>query len=193
MKTVARVWITILAGVALAVVASMQPWQRSTARAASDRPAPELPELPASAWLNSSPLTLAEQRGRPVLVEFWTFGCSNCRATLPWLKRVHERYAPQGLQVISIHSPEFEHERDPTAVARHVRQFGIRYPVLIDNEFRYWKALDNRFWPAFFLIDPQGRLVDRRIGELHPGERSADAFERRIASYLPGDANHSGK
>jgi thiol-disulfide isomerase/thioredoxin len=143
--------------------------------------APELPILPASAWLNSAPLTLASLHGQPVLVEFWTFDCSNCRASLPWMKRVADRYTAKGLKVIAIHSPEFERERDPAAVADHVRQLGITYPVLIDNDFRYWSALGNRYWPAFYLVDGQGRIVATRIGELHPGERSADDFEHEIA------------
>jgi len=146
--------------------------------------APEFPALPASAWLNSPPLTLAALRGHPVLVEFWTFDCVNCRKSLPWMKRVYARYAPQGLTVIAIHSPELEHERGPVAVTRHVQQLGISYPVLIDNDFRYWTALDNQFWPAFCLIDAQGRIVATRIGELHAGERSADHFERAIAQAL---------
>lgn len=146
--------------------------------------APELPTLPASAWLNSRPLTLAALRGHPVLVEFWTFDCVNCRNSLPWMKRIYTRYAPQGLTVIGIHSPELEHERDPAAVAAHVRQLGIPYPVLIDNDFRYWTALDNQFWPAFLLIDAEGSLKASRIGELHAGERSADDFERAIEQAL---------
>ena len=147
--------------------------------------AAELPALPSSAWLNSPPLTLAALHGHPVLIEFWTFDCSNCRNTLPWVKSIHARYSPRGLMVIAIHSPELEHERDPAAVAAHVTQLGIGYPVLIDNDFRYWNALGNRFWPAFYLIDPQGRIVATRIGELHSGERSADEFEQSIAALLP--------
>lgn len=143
--------------------------------------APELPALPAAAWLNSPPLTLASLRGQPVLIEFWTFECSNCRNTLPWLKAIHARYAKQGLQVIAIHSPEFERERGFGAVAANVRKLGISYPVLIDNDFHYWRALGNRFWPAFYLVSPTGRIVDRRIGELHAGARGADEFERAIA------------
>ncbi len=152
--------------------------------AASPPAAPELPKLPATAWLNSAPLTLEALRGRPVLIEFWTFGCSNCRNTLPWLKRIHERYAPQGLAIIAIHSPEFDRERDPAAVAAAVRKLGIDYPVLIDNDFQYWQALGNRYWPAFYLIDSDGRIVATRIGELHSGQRSGDDFEREIASQL---------
>lgn len=153
-----------------------------TTRAAPAASAPELPALPAAAWLNSPPISLAGLRGRPILIEFWTFGCSNCRDTLPWLKRIHARYAPQGLVVIAIHSPEFDFERDPAAVAANVRKLGIDYPVLIDNDFRYWRALENRFWPAFFLIDSQGNIVATRIGELHAGQASADQFERQIAA-----------
>jgi thiol-disulfide isomerase/thioredoxin len=146
--------------------------------------APELPALPASDWLNSKPLTLAGLRGHPVLVEFWTFDCVNCRNSLPWMKRIYARYAPQGLTVIGIHSPELEHERDPAAVAAHVKSLGIPYPVLIDNDFRYCTALDNQFWPAFCLIDAQGRLKATRIGELRSGERSSDDFEREIEQAL---------
>ncbi len=148
--------------------------------------APEFPVLPADAWLNSPPVTLASVRGKPVLIEFWTFDCSNCRNSLPWMKQVAARYTPLGLKVVAVHSPELEHERDPAAVAAHVRELGIRYPVLIDNDFRYWTALGNRYWPAFYLVDAHGRIVATRIGELHAGERSADDFEREISSRLAG-------
>jgi thiol-disulfide isomerase/thioredoxin len=146
--------------------------------------APELPVLPAADWLNSKPLTLAQLRGRPVLVEFWTFGCSNCRNTLPWLQAMHERYAARGLTIVSVHTPEFPGERDRDAVAKAVARLGIHYPVMIDNGFRYWKALGNRYWPAFYLIDPQGRIVETRIGELHAGRAGADSLERAIAGMM---------
>jgi thiol-disulfide isomerase/thioredoxin len=143
--------------------------------------APELPRLDAGHWLNSPPLSLAALRGRPVLIEFWTFGCSNCRNTLPWMERIHARYAPQGLTVIAVHTPEFDGERDRDAVAQAVTRLGIRYPVVIDNGYAYWRALGNQYWPAFYLIDAEGRIVETRIGELHAGERRADAFESTIA------------
>jgi thiol-disulfide isomerase/thioredoxin len=170
--------------VAFGLALGLAPTHSATAPTA----APELPALSASDWLNSPPLTLAALRGHPVLIEFWTFDCINCRNSLPWMKRIYARYAPKGLTIIAVHSPELEHERDPTAVAAHVKQLDIPYPVLIDNDFRYWTALDNQFWPAFCLIDAQGRIVASRIGELHAGERSADDFERAIAQAL---ATHS--
>jgi thiol-disulfide isomerase/thioredoxin len=154
------------------------------AQAASTPRAPELPLLDATHWLNSPPLTLSALRGRPVLVEFWTFGCSNCRNTLPWLERTHARYAPQGLVIIAVHTPEFDGERDRDAVTSAVARLGIRYPVLIDNGYAYWRALDNQYWPAFYLIDPEGHIVDTRIGELLAGERRADRFEAAIADLL---------
>jgi len=167
-------WILAMVGLALDAVPSRS--------ANTPTFAPELPALPAVAWLNSPPLTLAALRGHPVLIEFWTFDCSNCRNSLPWMKAIEARYAPRGLTVIAIHSPELEHERDPAAVAAHVKSLGILYPVLVDNDFRYWNSLGNRFWPAFYLIDPQGRIVATRVGELHASDRSADDFEVAIAA-----------
>lgn len=153
--------------------------------------APELPTLPAGSWINSPPLRLSALRGHPVLVEFWTFGCSNCRNTLPWLRQVYEQYSPRGLVVIAVHSPEFEHERGAAAVERAVRQLGIRYPVMVDDGFAYWTALGNRYWPAFYLIGPAGDVVATRIGELHDGQRAADQFKALIAG-LSGDPPTSG-
>jgi thiol-disulfide isomerase/thioredoxin len=145
---------------------------------------PEFTQTAPQAWLNTAPLTLASLRGRPVLVEFWTFGCSNCRNTLPWLRHVHQRYGPEGLVVVGVHTPEFPHEREPDAVRRAVDRLGIRYPVMLDNDFGYWRALENRYWPAFYLVDAEGRMAATRIGELHQGRSEADAFERRIAAAV---------
>jgi thiol-disulfide isomerase/thioredoxin len=143
-------------------------------------PAPEFPHRDAAAWLNSAPLTLADLRGRPVLIEFWTYGCSNCLRTLPWLKAMHERYAGQGLAIVSVHTPEFPHERDVERLRAAVQRLGIAYAVMIDNDFSYWRAMGNRYWPAFYLLDAEGRIVARAIGELHAGETSGDDFERHI-------------
>lgn len=153
---------------------------------AEDEKAPEFTQAQAGYWLNSPPLTLAGLRGRPVLIEFWTYGCVNCLRTLPWLKAVHDRYAQLGLAVVSVHTPEFPHERDVGHVRAAVRKHGIRYPVMIDNDFAYWRALGNRYWPAFYLLDGEGRVVARTFGELHEGQPSGDAFERRIRRLVDG-------
>lgn len=146
--------------------------------------APEFTHASPAEWLNSKPLKLARLRGRVVLVEFWTFDCINCRNTLPWLKAMHERYADDGLMIVSVHTPEFRHERDPSNVRAAIGRLGIDYPVMLDNDFSYWKALGNRYWPAFYLIGPTGRIEARAIGELHRGEARADRFEDTILELL---------
>jgi thiol-disulfide isomerase/thioredoxin len=155
----------------------------AASHAAAER-APEFTHAEAPSWLNSRPLTLARLRGSVVLVEFWTFACSNCLATLPWLKSVHERYAGRGLVVVGVHAPEFPRERDVDAVRAAVDRLGIRYPVMIDDDFSYWSALGNRYWPAFYLIDRQGRIAATAVGELHAGRARGDDFEREIRRLL---------
>ena len=163
----------------------------AAASGAGSRPAPDetpvvLPALsPRSEdWLNSRPLTPEAPAGRVVLLEFWTFGCSNCLATLPWMKSAYARHASQGLVVIAAHAPEFDSERDPGAVARAVRRLGIEYPVLLDPQSTVWNALGNRYWPAFHLFDARGRRVTTAIGELHPGTTRAASFEAEIQGAL---------
>jgi thiol-disulfide isomerase/thioredoxin len=151
---------------------------------ANSTDAPEFTHHAASEWLNSTPLTLSELRGRVVLIEFWTFDCYNCRNTLPWLKAVHAAYRDQGLTVVSVHTPEFEHERDPQQVRAAILKLGIEYQVMLDNDSSYWRALDNRYWPAFYLVDRQGKIVASTFGELHRGERRGDEFEQRIRAML---------
>jgi thiol-disulfide isomerase/thioredoxin len=125
--------------------------------------APELAGI--DAWINSPPLTMAELRGKVVLVDFWTFGCINCRNTLPAVKRWHEKYAERGLVVLSIHTPELDFERAHAAVEAAVREHGITYPVAIDGGYRTWRAFENRYWPAFYFVDRKGVIRHVRFGE----------------------------
>lgn len=146
--------------------------------------APEFTHADPSAWINSAPLTLRGLRGRVVLVDFWTFDCWNCYRSFPWLNAVDERYGSEGLTVVGVHSPEFEHERDRERVAAKVAEFGLHHPVMIDNDFSYWKAMGNRYWPAFYLIDRKGVLRDVFVGETHAGDRNAERIERRVRELL---------
>ncbi len=123
------------------------------------------PDITSPAWINSEPQSLDSLRGKVVLVEFWTFGCFNCRNVEPQVKRWHETYAGQGLAVIGIHSPEFAFEKNVEAVRRYVKEHDIRYPVAIDNDFINWNRFGNRYWPAMYLIDKQGVIRYVRIGE----------------------------
>jgi thiol-disulfide isomerase/thioredoxin len=123
------------------------------------------PELAAGDWINSDPLKLEDLRGRVVLIEFWTFGCINCRNTLPSVKSWHDRYSVKGLTVIGVHSPEFDEERDVKNLRRQVGSLGIRYPVVSDNDYETWNAYKVEAWPTIFLLDKQGRIRWTRVGE----------------------------
>lgn len=126
---------------------------------------PVAPELAKGEWINSSPLTLAELRGRVVLIQFWTFGCYNCRNTLPSIRAWHKRYSDQGLTIIGVHAPEFDHERSPETVRKQVASLGISYPVLTDNDFANWKSYRVQAWPTLFVLDKSGRIRWKLVGE----------------------------
>lgn len=123
------------------------------------------PDITNPHWLNSEPLRLADLRGKVVMVEFWTFGCYNCRNVEPYVKQWHRKYAEQGFIVIGVHSPEFSHEREIENVKRYIREHDIGFPVPIDNDFSTWNKYGNRYWPAMYLIDKQGVIRHIRIGE----------------------------
>ena len=118
-----------------------------------------------SQWINSEPLTLSQLRGSVVLVEFWTRDCINCIHVMPHIKEWHERYRNKGLTVIGVHTPEYDHEKVPANVQATVQRFGLEYPIALDNDYATWNAYGNRFWPALYLIDAQGRVVYRHYGE----------------------------
>jgi peptide-methionine (R)-S-oxide reductase len=123
------------------------------------------PEFADGTWLNSEPLTLKSLRGRVVLVEFWTFGCYNCRNTLPYVKAWHDRYHDKGLTVVGVHSPELTEERVLDNVRRETASLGIRYPVVTDNDYATWKAYNVEAWPTIFLLDKHGHVRWSHVGE----------------------------
>ncbi|MFM0058886.1 thioredoxin family protein [Paraburkholderia phytofirmans] len=118
-----------------------------------------------SQWLNSDPLTLQQLRGKVVLVDFWTYTCGNCINTLPYVKSWNQKYKDQGLTVIGVHTPEYPFERDTDNVKTAIKRFGITYPVAQDNRYATWNAYNNQYWPAFYLLDKQGRIVYTHFGE----------------------------
>jgi thiol-disulfide isomerase/thioredoxin len=148
------------------------------------RQAPELTHSEPGSWINSPPLSLAGLRGSVVLIEFWTFDCINCRRSLPWLSAMHERYEDEGLVVIGVHTPELPQERDPANVRDAVARLGVTYPVMLDADYSYWNALDNRYWPAFYVVGPTGRVEATAIGELHLDDPRGVRFEGQIRSLL---------
>ncbi|MBB1628966.1 thioredoxin family protein [Achromobacter sp. UMC71] len=151
----------------------------SAAHAASaPAPAPEFTGI--QTWLNSEPLTLAGQRGKVVLVDFWTYTCINCINTLPYVKQWHQQYKDKGLVVVGVHTPEFPFERSTRNVEDAIKRFGIGYPVAQDNQYKTWDAYRNQYWPAFYLIDKQGNVVYRHFGEGNYAQTEAE-IQRLLA------------
>jgi hypothetical protein len=97
---------------------------------------------------------------------------------------VHAEYGARGLRIISVHTPELKQEYAPANVRKAVKALGISYPVMIDGDYSYWSALNNRYWPAFYLVDRKGRIVQTALGELHRGEQRGDALEAAIREQL---------
>jgi thiol-disulfide isomerase/thioredoxin len=116
-------------------------------------------------WVNSPPLALRELRGRVVLIDFWDYTCLNCIRTLPYVVEWNRRYREKGLTVVGVHSPEFTFARNEERVAEAMRQFGIEYPVVMDNDYVIWQAFTNKCWPAKYLIDKGGYIRFFHFGE----------------------------
>lgn len=138
------------------------------------------PMFPASLpWLNVKTLRMDQQKGRPVLLEFWDFCRPASLRTLPYLKAWHERYAEAGLRVISVHAPGFAPGKDPDAVAAAVQRLGIEHPVLLDTDLALWQIYDNEGWPARYLFNQ-----DLRLFEVHFGEGGYHETEQAIQELL---------
>jgi thiol-disulfide isomerase/thioredoxin len=118
-------------------------------------------------WFNTDgkPLTIQELQGKVVAVEMWTAGCYNCRNVIPSLKDWYARYRDQGFTIVAVHAPEFSYERSERYVRESVGKLGIKYPVVMDNNFRIWRAYNNVYWPTLYLVDKKGVIRYQHIGE----------------------------
>jgi thiol-disulfide isomerase/thioredoxin len=158
--------------------------------AAAMAPLPVEGELPslggASGWLNSQPLTKDGLRGKVVLVDFWTYTCINWLRTLPYVRAWAGKYKEHGLVVIGVHTPEFRFEKDVDNARRAVKDRKIDFPIAIDNDYAIWRAFDNHYWPALYIIDAQGRIRHHQFGE--GGYEKAE----RIIQQLLDEAGFSG-
>ncbi len=129
-------------------------------------PAPEFTGT--QRWFNTpsgEPLSLAELRGQVVLIDFWTYTCINCIRTLPYVQAWEERYGNRGLTIVGVHSPEFAFEKDAENVETAIRDNGLTYPIVQDNDLATWNAWHNQYWPAKYLIDAQGNVRGAHFGE----------------------------
>ncbi|MBI4121430.1 MAG: redoxin domain-containing protein, partial [Candidatus Ryanbacteria bacterium] len=132
------------------------------------------------AFINTSGISIGELVGKKViLIDFWTYSCINCQRTQPYLNAWYKKYRDQGLEIIGIHTPEFEFEKKLENVQEAVRQAGIQYPVALDNDYSTWTAYKNRFWPRKYLIDIDGYIIYD-----HAGEGAYDETERKIQEAL---------
>ncbi len=144
--------------------------------------APELVGL--QSWINSTPLTLAQLKGKVVLVDFWTYSCINCVRSLPYVEGWYQNYQKDGLVVLGISAPEFAFEKVPANVAKAVKADKLTYPVALDNQLSTWSAFENQYWPAEYLIDRSGNVVRQ-----HFGEGEYDQTEQAIRGLLKQDAH----
>jgi thiol-disulfide isomerase/thioredoxin len=151
--------------------------------------APEFTHSSQAEWLNSKPLRLGQLRGKVVLIEFWAFECVNCRRTQPWLHAIQQRYADKDFVIVSVHTPELPEERSIANVRKAVAEQRITNPVMVDGDYSYWNAMNNQYWPAFYVIDKSGRIAARAIGEMHVGQARAAELERAIEQQLAADAS----
>lgn len=123
------------------------------------------PELKSEQWLNSGPLNWSMLKDKVVLVEFWTFDCYNCKNVEPYVKSWYDKYKNRGLEIVAVHTPEFDHEKKLSNVKEYIADHGITYPVAIDNDFIIWRSYSNRYWPAMYIVDKKGTVRFRFIGE----------------------------
>jgi thiol-disulfide isomerase/thioredoxin len=125
-------------------------------------------ELEGRGWLNTGGkvLDLEQLRGKIVLLDFWTFCCINCLHVIDELRPLEQQYADV-LVTVGVHSPKFEHEADPVALAAAVERYEIRHPVLDDPELLTWQAYAARAWPTLVVLDPEGYIVAHLSGEGH--------------------------
>ncbi|HEX9210625.1 MAG TPA: thioredoxin family protein [Bradyrhizobium sp.] len=148
-----------------------------TVAAAGQGTAPDFAGI--SSWFNSKPLSIADLRGKVVLVDFWTYGCVNCVNTLPHVTDLYAKYKDRGLVVVGVHTPEFPFERSASNVQAALKRHGITYPVAQDNDSQTWNAYRNQYWPAQYIIDQNGKIVFQ-----HEGEGRYDEIDRTVARLL---------
>lgn len=149
------------------------------------RIAPEFKGI--TSYINTNGTKLSDLKGKVVLVDFWTYSCINCIRTLPYLVDWNQKYSDKGLVIVGIHSPEFEFEKNIDNVKQAVARFGIKYPVLLDNDHGTWNTYQNNYWPRKYLVDSEGYIRYDHIGEGGYAET-----ENAIRNLLAERSNQQG-
>jgi thiol-disulfide isomerase/thioredoxin len=153
-------------------------------QAKENYPLPEFTQTSPHEWLNSKPLSKKDLIGKVSLVDFWTFECWNCYRSFPWLHGVEKQYKNKGFQIIGVHTPEFEHEKVHASIKAKLKVFKITNPVMVDNDRAYWRAMNNRYWPSYFIVDKKGQVRANFIGETHKNSAQAKKIEALIERLL---------
>lgn len=145
---------------------------------ASTKGTPYVEIVNPSGFVNTDGITLGELVGKKViLVDFMTYSCINCQRTFPYLNDWYAKYKNQGLEIVAIHTPEFAFEKDIDNVRAAAMKFGLRHPIVLDNDYSTWSAYKNRYWPRKYLIDIHGNIVYDHIGEGAYDETEAKIVE----------------
>jgi thiol-disulfide isomerase/thioredoxin len=141
----------------------------------------------ATAWVNSTPLSAEQLRGKVVVIDFWAMECGNCLAALPHVKALESEFRSRNAVVIGVHTPELASERIESNVRDAVRRLGIVYPVAIDGDYRIWKAFNNQYWPAVYIVDAHGRIRYHHFGEgaYDEQEQAVDQLLREATGAAP--------
>jgi peroxiredoxin len=146
-------------------------------------PAPELRGI--DEWINSKPTSLADLKGKVVVLHFWTFGWINCIRNYPWYTGWHKDFAKQGLTVIGVHTPETDEEKKIEEIRKKIKDNDIEYPVAVDGSGKSWQAWENHYWPAVYLIDKKGDVRYRWDGELNwKGTNGEKIMRKKIEELL---------
>ena len=147
------------------------------------------PELSGKQWLNSEPLSLAQRKGKVTVVHFWTYGCINCKHNLPSYANWHQQLASRDVAIIGIHTPEFDHEKVASNVEKKVKQFDIKWPVLLDPSMDNWRRWSQQYWPCVYLVDKKGRVRYRWDGELNYGNANGEQVMLGLIEKLLAEAD----
>jgi thiol-disulfide isomerase/thioredoxin len=155
---------SLAAAVAIAAIVAIGAALPARAELTPGTPAPDLPA--GAPWINGPPLSLArELKGKVVLVDFWEYTCINCIRTLPSFRKLYAAYHPLGLEIVGVHAPEFDFAYRTENVATGTKRLRIPWPVVVDSDFRIWRAYDSNSWPNDFLVNAKGIIVHQRAGE----------------------------
>jgi peroxiredoxin len=198
-------WIKIICLIALiatlfGAALTIKPLPKTTLAVAEKEPEAlnlPAPELLGGPWINTAggkAIHLAGRRGKVAIVEFWTFACSNCLANLPAYANWQKQFADKDVVVIGVHTPETESERVTANVVRRVKQLGITYPILVDQEHENWDRWQVEAWPTVYLVDKQGRIRYRWVGELNYRNAGGETkLGQRVEQLLKEESVKAGK